>query len=164
MCNNINMNVQFPEIAKKIIQMAKEDQAMHFIAQKDKSKWNPDIDNKNTQILKEIVADIGWLTISRVGSKVSNKAWLLIQHADEDLDFQKECLKLMKDKANNEVNPANVAYLEDRIRVAEGRPQLYGTQFYKNPKTDKLEARPIESTEGLNKRRAMVGLKPFKNY
>ena len=28
-----------------------------------------------------------------------------------------------------EASPANLAYLEDRVRVHAGQPQLYGTQF-----------------------------------
>lgn len=31
--------------------------------------------------------------------------------------------------AQGEVSPAHLAYLEDRVRVHAGQPQLYGTQF-----------------------------------
>jgi len=129
-CDNGNMSkILFPEIAKEIIKMAKQDQAMRFVAQEDKNKWNPEIDKKNTQKLKEIVTDVGWPTISRVGLKASNKAWLLIQHADKDLDFQKKCLILMKNEGVDEVNSVNVAYLEDRVRVAEGNNNYTGRSF-----------------------------------
>src|SRR5260370_27596485 len=69
-------------------------------------------------------------TRSTVGKYASESAWLLVQHADHDLAFQKMCLDLMKAQAAGEVSPANMACLEDRGRVGEGRPQFYGTQFY----------------------------------
>ncbi|MBU1083037.1 hypothetical protein KKE14_01180 [Patescibacteria group bacterium] len=133
------MDISFSKIAKEIIQMAREDQNMRFATQKDNSKWDPEIDKRNTNRLKEIVADIGWPTISKVSKEASFKAWLLIQHADEDLIFQKHCLKLMKSEEKSGVDPENVMFLEDRIRVSEGKPQLHGTQFRKNQQTGKLE-------------------------
>jgi len=57
---------------------------------------------------------------------------------------------------------AAVAYIEDRVLVAEGKKQLYGTQFTVHD--GKLVPQPIEDEENLDRRRAGVGLEPFAEY
>jgi hypothetical protein len=61
-----------------------------------------------------------------------------------------------------EALPAHLAYLEDRVRVNAGQPQLYGTQF---TVTDgHFGPRPIEDPQWLDERRAAAGLEPFADY
>jgi hypothetical protein len=58
----------------------------------------------------------------------------LIQHADRDIKFQKKYLKLLKEAANNnQAHLQNVAYLTDRILVAEKKKQRFGTQNLLSP-------------------------------
>ena len=59
----------------------------------------------------------------------ARKAWLLVQHADADVKFQRRCLDLMARLPKGEVSISNLAYLTDRVLLAEGKKQLYGTQF-----------------------------------
>jgi hypothetical protein len=68
----------------------------------------------------------------------------------------------MKKQNPAELNPAHLAYLEDRVRVNQGRPQLYGTQFFGTGA--ELKPRPIEDKEHLDERRAKVGLGSFEDY
>jgi len=133
------------------------------------SAWDKSIDEDNTTWLKGIVEKYGWPTISDIGPDGSQAAWLLVQHADHDPDFQSQCLALMHALPKGEVKPANIAYLEDRVRVAQGKPQLYGTQFYREG--GKFAPQPIEDPDNLEKRRQAMGLEPFsenqervKNY
>ena len=86
-------------------------------------------DGENTQWLKQIVEQRGWPTKSMVGSDGANAAWLLVQHADADIKFQRKCLDLMAALPKNEVSQTDFAYLTDRVLLAEGKNQLYGTQF-----------------------------------
>jgi hypothetical protein len=113
--------------------------------------------------MKEIVREIGWPTISKVGKVASNMAWLLVQHADHDSAFQEDCLNILKKVDGGDINKRNIAYLEDRVRVNTGRPTLYGTQFFQNPEGS-FGPREIEDKENLNKRRAEMGLEPFEEY
>lgn len=113
--------------------------------------------------MKEIVAAIGWPTISKYGEQAAHAAWLLIQHADEDPLLQEEVLALMKDLPAGEVSKKDIAYLEDRVRVNTGRPTLYGTQFYNNSQ-GKFGPRPIEDLEKLEERREIAGLDSFEKY
>lgn len=128
------------------------------------SKEDDTLDFRNTERMKKIVADIGWPSASKVGEPISNMAWLLVQHADHDLSFQKQCLDMMKCEPEGEVSIGDIAYLEDRVRVNEGRPQLYGTQFFSDKKEDEMKPRPIEDIENLDKRRKEAGLESFGEY
>jgi hypothetical protein len=63
---------------------------------------------------------------------------------------------------SSEASPANLAYLEDRVRVNARRPQLYGTQF--EGAGEEFGPAPIEEPHSLDQRRAAVGLQPFAEY
>jgi len=148
----------FKGIADEIIKMSEADQKMRKSGQ-----WDSSIDVANTQRMKEIVEHMGWPTRSKVGSQASEMAWLLVQHADHDRAFQKMCLELMKAQSAGELSPANIAYLEDRVRVGKGGPQLYGTQFYAD-EAGHFGPRPIEDPDHVDERRQAVGLQPLSDY
>ncbi len=157
--------ILFPEIAQRIVEMTRIDQEMRerslqqggVVAEEDEK-----IDFNNTEEMKSIVAQIGWPTISKVGKEASFDAWLLVQHADHDVVFQRRCLDLMSVVSPSEISIKNLAYLEDRVRVNEGRPQLYGTQFF--GEGEKYGPRPIEDEENVDQRRATVGLETLAEY
>ena len=111
----------------------------------------------NTERMKEIIEEIGWPSISKLSPEGASNAWLLVQHADHDLEFQKKCLQLMKAEPEGEVAKRDIAYLEDRIATSEGRPQIYGTQFHKNSDGE-LEPLPISDPENVDQRCKEMGL------
>lgn len=59
-----------------------------------------------------------------------------------------------------EVPPCQAAYLEDRIRVFEGRKQRYGTQIDSGPDGEP-RPHPIEDPDSIDERRSAVGLEPL---
>ncbi len=156
---NIREDMSRPDIAAELRAMLDIDQELRDNNLKDGDFWDDEIEGKNTQRMKEMIAEIGFPTISMVGQEGMQNAWLLIQHADRDIEFQKMCLNLMKS-----LNPSNVderhlrhvAYLEDRIRVNQKLPQIYGTQFHQINGEHVPE--PIEDEVNLEKRRAEMGL------
>jgi hypothetical protein len=122
-----------------------------------------EIDRKNSARMKEIVDKYGWPGKSLVGKDGANTAWLLVQHADGDRDFQRKCLDLMKAAlAKGEVSGQDVAYLTDRVLVGEHKKQLYGTQS--TITNGKVKFQPIEDEANVDKRRAEVGLPPLAEY
>ncbi|HVF89410.1 MAG TPA: DUF6624 domain-containing protein [Blastocatellia bacterium] len=126
-------------------------------------KKQDEIDRKNIKRLDEIISRYGWPTRSMVGKEASNAALIILQHAD--LSYQKKYFPLVKEAAaGNEALAANVATLEDRILMREGKKQIYGTQVRINDVTRKLELYPIEDEENVDKRRAGVGLPPIAEY
>ena len=90
-------------------------------------------------------------------------AWLLVQHADHDRAFQKKCLDLLKSQPPGEVHLANIAYLEDRVRVGEERPQLYGTQFHVDEQGN-FGPFPIEDPDNVDQRRKSMKLETLAEY
>jgi hypothetical protein len=148
------------ELSTELIQRSQKDREMRNNFTGDMSQWDSSIDEENTAWLESTVRHDGWPTISVVGEEASQAAWLLVQHADHKPEFQSKCLAMMKLLPEGEIKLANIAYLEDRVRVAEGKSQLYGTQFYKEG--DHFGPRPIEDEENLEARRASMGLETFE--
>jgi len=159
---------KFPSIAAEIKQMVAFDQEMREKSLDDDAVWDEEVDRRNAEAMKRIVGEIGWSTVSKVGKEASDAAWLLIQHADHDPEFQLQCLALMRQEPENEVSLRNVAYLEDRVRVNTNRGQMYGTQFHETRdevgNVVRYEPRLIEDVEHLNERRAQMGLEPHEEY
>ncbi|MEO1074567.1 MAG: DUF6624 domain-containing protein [Bacteroidota bacterium] len=121
------------------------------------------IDSLNTAWLKGVVAERGWPKASEVGEQGASDAWLLAQHADRDRAFQREVLGLMEAAvAEGEASGADFAYLTDRVRLAAGEPQVYGTQV--RVVDGQPVPREIEDADGVDARRAAVGLNSLADY
>ena len=146
----------------ELLSRSQLDQKMRNDTLAGQVQWDENIDKDNTEYLRKLVEAHGWPTKSTLGPEASQAAWLLAQHADHDPVFQVYCLSLMKALPENEVNPVNVAYLEDRVRVNQGQMQLYGTQFYEEEGF--FGPRPIDDIGNLDTRRMAVGLEPFSDY
>lgn len=120
-------------------------------------------DAASTATMRELVERWDWIDIHRFGSKTSNHAWLLVQHADRHPDFQAEVLARMEPYlADGGVTKRNYAYLWDRVAVNHDREQRYGTQPDWNCKDGELELKPVEDPDGLAARRAEMGLGPVE--
>lgn len=158
----------FPEIASEIERMVEIDQEMRRKSLDDDFVWDDTVDLQHTEAMKRIIAQIGWPTVSKVGEDASHLAWLLVQHADHDPPFQQQCLDLMRQESSAEVRLANIAFLEDRVRVNTKRGQLYGTQFHETRDEDgnilRYEPQPIEDSEHLDERRFAMGLDSHQEY
>ncbi|WP_372356868.1 DUF6624 domain-containing protein [Xanthomonas sp. NCPPB 3443] len=122
------------------------------------------VDADNTAWLKQVVATQGWPGRRLVGEDGAKAAWILVQHADADPAFQAQVLALMEAAlATQEVAPDDVALLTDRVLLAQGKPQRYGTQF-KNDADGGMSLQPTEDEAGLGERRRRMGLPPMDQY
>ena len=119
-----------------------------------------EIDRRNTARMKEIVDRYGWPGIAMVGKDGEQAAFLLVQHADQEHAFQKRCLVLLTEAVKGgQALAEHMAYLTDRVRVAEKRKQLYGTQLHYAG--GRLEPDTIEDEARVDSRRQSVGLPPL---
>ena len=110
-------------------------------------------DAMNITKLKELIALYGFPTWQLVGWDGSHDAWIIAQHAPHE--FRKwycEEYKQAVDEDNASIK--YYAFLIDRIRLWEGIPQLYGTQWRGTA------LQPIEDIKHLNDRRETVLLTP----
>lgn len=127
------------------------------------------MDWQNTQGLKQLLRVHGWFKISEWGQQLDKQAWLLVQHADNEPEFQKEVLKILSGLYKiNETAPSNYAYLYDRVASSFSDPskrnlQRYGTQgSCVGP--GQWAPSPIEDATNVDKRRAEVGLPTLQEY
>ena len=158
-----------PGLRDELMRMVKVDQEVRGAAVKDRKNrdlWAKmtEVDRKNTSRMKEIVKKYGWPGKSLVGKEGANAAWLLVQHADRDRAFQKECLPLLQAAAaTGEAARAHVAYLTDRVLVGDKKPQVYATQFTQNEKGE-MVPQPMEDEANVDKRRKEMGLPTLEEY
>lgn len=164
------------ELAKELWRMRLKDQAYYYqmdVAEKQLGRRNPlttalwqlkrDINAQNERRLEEIIAEHGWPKKSEVKGSASQAAFLVIQHAD--LELQQKYLPLLKAACeSDEADWNDYALMYDRVEMREGRPQLYGSQVTYNNETGKYEPYEIKDPEYINKRREEVGLGPIEEY
>lgn len=113
--------------------------------------------------MKQIVERHGWPTRSMVADDGTRCAWLLVQHGDHAVVFQRKCLELMRShKKNKQVFLVDLAYLTDRILVNEDKLQIYGSQFHVSG--GKQQPRPIRDPENVDKRRKAMGMSTLQEY
>ena len=116
---------------------------------------------RNASRLKEILAEYGWPVPALVGDDGAEAAWLIVQHAIGDPPLQRQCLQLVQSAAKSgEVPLWQAVMLEDRIRMFEGKPQIYGTQL-ETDSEGTLRPYLIEDPEHVEERRSRVGLEPL---
>lgn len=111
-----------------------------------------------------ILNTYGYPNYDLVSENVSNDYWLIVQHCDNNIKFQKKALKqLEKFSRIGKANITNMAYLRDRVNKNLKKPQIYGTQVFRN-KNGKYEVYPIQNMESIDDRRKNVGLEPLQKY
>ncbi|MDX2142271.1 MAG: DUF6624 domain-containing protein [Rhodospirillaceae bacterium] len=123
-----------------------------------------DMDRDHTAEMKALLQRYRWFTISDFGAETDNNAWILIQHADRDVEFQKHVLSVLEALyPKGETNPRNYAYLVDRVARNENRPQRFATQgTCTAPGT--WEPFPTEKPDQVDDMRRSVGLEPLSEY
>ena len=120
-------------------------------------------DEENLPWLRGVIAEHGWPGASLVGDDGAHAAWLLAQHADADPAFQRRCLDLLAAAVEaGEATERERAYLTDRVLLAEGEPQVYGTQVRRVG--EHFEPCELGDPDGVDERRAAVGLEPLAEY
>jgi len=116
------------------------------------------VDSVHAARMREILRTHGWPGSALVGRDAAHAAWLLVQHGP--LELQREALPLIQTAGG--AAPSELAMLTDRIRVREGKPQLYGS--HADVVDGRLVPAPIEDPERVHERRAAVGLPALEEY
>lgn len=117
------------------------------------------LDTDNMKRLAQIIARYGWPGVRFAGAYAQN-AFLVLQHAD--VATQQTYLPLLRAAAaRGDVPAADLAMLEDRVLVQQGKPQLYGTQFMP---AKPLKQYAVADAAHLDDRRRAVGLPPMDEY
>ncbi len=121
------------------------------------------LDTANLIWLQKLISDQGFPNAAQVGKEGVHLAWVLLQHADQDPALQRGLLPVLTQRHAAGELPANdLARISDRVLVADGEPQKYGTQFdwfagdFTLPEPTTLAA--------VDASRAELGLMPLADY
>jgi len=114
-----------------------------------------DADTANQDKLDRLILQCGWP--GRLDAKrAAFSAFIIIQHAP--LDYQlKYYERVAAANRRGEIPSDKFAWLVDRIRMKQGKPQLYGTEF----DYGSGEVAPIDDPANLDRRRKAMGLPPM---
>lgn len=119
----------------------------------------------STDAMRGVLDLYDWIDRERFGARTSGQAWLLVQHADHNPDFQRMALERMAPYLESGgVRRQDYAYLWDRVAVNTGRLQRYGTQPMDTCEPDgTLGLKPVEDPTRLGDRRAEMNLGPVEH-
>ena len=116
----------------------------------------------NAARLRQIIATQGWPGLSLVGERGAHAAWRIAQHSIGEPAFMRQCRDLLRQASASGEAPAwQYAYIDDRIRLFEGRGQRYGTQLRDGE--DGLGPAPLDDPQNVEARRREVGLPPLSD-
>jgi hypothetical protein len=117
------------------------------------------VHRENASELRAIVEEHGWPTAALVGPEGAEAAWLVLQHSIGDPELMRACRTLIAEASDTGAIPRwHFAYLDDRIRVLEGKAQRFGTQFDLTPSGPELNN--LEDAGQVDRWRQEVGLGP----
>lgn len=114
-----------------------------------------EIDRDNTAWLQELVTEVGWIDAKRYGDEAANAAWLIVQHSG-DVPLMMGALPHIQEHGD----PVEHAYLFDRLALRLGDEQRYGSQF-RHLDDGKTALSPLKNPDGVDARRAEIGLPPL---
>lgn len=177
LCTAVKANQpSMPELAKELEHIFVEDQkyrkmidsvTTNFGRESNEAaqlwKVMAETDDINTKRVLEILDQYGWLGPKAVGDLGNSALFLVVQHAD--LVIQEKYLPMMQEAVKNgNAQGSNLALLEDRILMRNGKRQIYGSQVRKDPATGLSAFFPIEDVDHVDEKRASVGLGPLAEY
>lgn len=182
LCSTIDIEEELPsapDLQKDLVIMYYNDQTIRgadkselakvFNLDMDSISYNSDevsTDATNREKLKNILAKHGFPTKAMVGDVGMRAIFIVIQHADQDKEFQQSQFPHLENAVKNgDLDGQSYAYLYDRIKINAGEPQLYGTQCSNIDRVNNsVELFPVEDIEGLDKRRMEMDMMPIQTY
>ncbi|MES2861095.1 MAG: DUF6624 domain-containing protein [Pseudomonadota bacterium] len=120
--------------------------------------WAPveAMDHRLADQLLTMVPAEGWFYQSVYGEPAARAAFLIVQHADADL--QRRFLPVLETLvATGEVEGSSYALMYDRLALDEGRPQRYGTQMKCRGGRWVIDSDNLEDPENVEARRESIG-------
>ncbi len=120
-------------------------------------------DSDNLINVKSILDQYGWLGENVVGKQGNSALFLVIQHSN--LTTREKYLPLMREAVKKgNAKGKELALLEDRVALEQGKKQIYGSQIGRDNETNLYYVLPLEDPDNVDKRRAQVGLQPMADY
>lgn len=122
------------------------------------------ISEKNLKELEGLLSQKGWPKISEVGPEAAGAAFFVLQHSNAEAQ-QKYISMFEKSCRENEGSWQQYAFMFDRMRMNQNKPQRYGTHTYLDLKAGPMnELYPLEDEIKVDEWRKEIGLEPLKVY
>ena len=119
------------------------------------------IDSLTQAEICDILDKRGFVGRDKVGDACA-VFWLVIQHAPVELE-RKYLPEFQKAAARGDIAPSQVAMMEDRVSMFEGKPQKYGSQIEEGAYGARVVYRLLDP-EMVDEWRKEVGLEPLADY
>lgn len=114
-------------------------------------------DSLNLEQVEKIIDNYGWLGYNEIGSQANSTIFMVIQHSN--YKTQLKYLPLMREAVKNKkAKGSELALLEDRVSLHEGRKQIYGSQIFWSETNKSYTVAPLEDPDNVDLRRSEVGL------
>jgi hypothetical protein len=117
---------------------------------------------QNLDRLHELIDQCGFPYIDKTSHQAYKGAILTILHSGL-IDLMTETLKIIENAPLGAVEKRDMAYLIDKIRILQKRPQVYGTQYLINLE-GVVTFVEIEDIANINRRRELFGMETFEEY
>ncbi|NML56742.1 DUF6624 domain-containing protein [Chryseobacterium cheonjiense] len=121
-------------ITERLLRLAKNDLAVRerlLNTNQLNGGYHPEMEavhRANAAELKQIINEIGFPGISKVGREANEAAWLIAQHDIAEPAFMRSFFEMMTEN-EWDIKKKHWAYLYDRIQYFQGKPQRFGTQL-----------------------------------
>lgn len=161
---------ELPKIRQELGRMIEADQrARHALIsarnESEKESLRAEVervDEGNLSRVGEILEQFGFPNVAQVGRDGVSTFFLLVQHAN-DVKLQRKALDLAGQlMESRQLSRQQYALLTDRVLLAEGRKQIYGTQT--EQVGGKIILKPVEDIDHLDLRRAKMAMGSSREY
>lgn len=125
--------------------------------------FDVEVDRQNLIEVISLIEKCGMPTLKEVTQKQMDAIWLVFQHSDND-NRKKYFAMLQKSQKNGDLTKVQIAMMQDRILMSDGKAQIYGSQITQNLQTNEWELYHLKKPESVDKRRLEVGLGPLEEY
>lgn len=120
------------------------------------------VDTLNTAELKVILQEYSWADIIEGDPQLFKQAFHVVQHSPDET-FRAEVLAEISPYAERgEIDGQEYALMYDRVELAAGRQQLYGSQY--KCVDGQYDVYDLKDPDGVDARRAIMGMSPLKEY
>jgi hypothetical protein len=168
---NAGASSHLSEINAQLVKMGKADVEVRKILKtltekpltKDEKKKISQSDKRNTKILKSFLQKYGWEEVtSHLKKDGVDALFLVVQHSDDTVFQEKSLIKMEKLHEQKRISGQKLALLTDRVRITQGKEQLYGTQA--DMVDGQIVFKPIIDLDNLDSRRRSLKLPPIDFY
>lgn len=120
-------------------------------------------DSLNLIRVEKILNEYGWLGPDVIGDTGNKTLFLVLEHSG--IETQEKYLPMLEEAVRNgKAKPGYYALMKDRVLIARGEKQIYGSQLELDSETNQYILSPMIDPDNVDKRRSEVGLQPINEY